>query len=255
MSIPNQYKLKNLLQHWPNGTVSTASYIESLGISKQLRHRYRKSQWIDQLSKGVFKKFDDKISWQGGIYAIQAQARLNIYVGALTAIELQGRAHYIRMGMDKLYLFAANNTTLPHWFKIYDWEADIKFHSSNFLPNELGLSDYEVKDFKIKISSLERAILECLYLAPNKINLVETYQIMEGLTTLRPDLLQELLEGCTSVKVIRLFLYMAEKANHSWFKYLNKEKFDVGKGDRCIIKHGVYVAKYKITVPKELLEL
>jgi hypothetical protein len=180
---------------------------------------------------------------------------LNIYPGALSAISLQGSAHYIRLGRENLYIFTPTNIVLPKWFKNHQWKENVICHSSNFLPEKLGMNEYKVRDFEIKISSLERAILECLYLAPKKLDLIECYQIIEGLTTLSPTILQELLEGCTSIKVKRLFLYMAEKANHAWFKYLNKEKLDLGKGDRNVVKGGIYIAKYKITVPRGLSEL
>jgi len=49
-------------------------------------------------------------------------------------------------------------------------------------------------------------------------------------------------------------MYLAEKAGHEWFKYLDLNKIDLGKGKRSIVKQGVYVPKYKITVPKELEE-
>jgi hypothetical protein len=39
---------------------------------------------------------------------------------------------------------------------------------------------------------------------------------MEGLNTLRPDLVQELLEKCSSVKVKRLFMHLAEQFQHPW---------------------------------------
>ncbi len=38
---------------------------------------------------------------------------------------------------------------------------------------------------------------------------------MEGLTTLRPRLIQSLLEQCRSVKVKRLFTVLAEACNHA----------------------------------------
>ena len=61
------------------------------------------------------------------------------------------------------------------------------------------------------------------------------------------------LESCTSIKVKRLFLFLAEKANHSWVKHINLEKIDLGSGKRSIVKNGAYNSKYKITVPKELV--
>ena len=255
MSLQNQSKLKYLLQKLPDGAVATSVWLEHIGISKQLRLRYQKSGWLESIAQSAFKKFGDSISWQGGILAIQTQLKLGIYPAALTAIILHGNAHYIRMGKETLYLFAPPRTLLPQWFKTYQWEADIHYHRTAFLPDSLGLSEHETKNCTLKISSLERAILECLYLAPNEIDLVECYQIFEGLTMLRPQLLQQLLEQCTSIKVVRLFLYMAEKANHAWLKHLDRTKFDIGKGERSIVKNGVYIASYKITIPKELADL
>ena len=76
--------------------------------------------------------------------------------------------------------------------------------------------------------------------------------MMEGLNNLRPNLVQQLLEACQSVKVKRLFLYMAEKSGHDWVKYLNLEKINMGSGKRSIVKNGVYVSKYQIIISKEL---
>jgi hypothetical protein len=103
------------------------------------------------------------------------------------------------------------------------------------------------------VSSPARAIIECLYLAPEKFDIVECYEIMENLNDLRPAIVQELLEACTSIKVKRLFLFMAEKLNHSWYKHLKLSKFDLGKGKRSLVKDGVYISKYQITVPKKLI--
>ena len=104
------------------------------------------------------------------------------------------------------------------------------------------------------VSSPARAMLECLYLAPEKQELLECFELMEGLNNLRPKVVQELLEQCTSVKVKRLFLYLADKAGHEWLQYLDLQKIDLGSGKRSLVKNGVYVAKYQITVPKELAE-
>lgn len=94
--------------------------------------------------------------------------------------------------------------------------------------------------------------MECLYLAPQIQDLVECFDLMEGLNNLPPAQVQNLLENCQSVKVKRLFLYMAEKAKHSWFNHIDTSKIDLGKGKRSIVKQGAFVEKYGITVPKEL---
>ena len=75
---------------------------------------------------------------------------------------------------------------------------------------------------------------------------------MESLTTLRPKLLQTLLERCTSQKVKRLFLYMAEKAGHYWFEELDLEKINIGTSKIQLVPDGIYSSKYMITIPKAL---
>ena len=35
------------------------------------------------------------------------------------------------------------------------------------------------------------------------------------------------------------------------FEYLDLKKLDLGSGKRSLVKNGVYIDKYKITVPKE----
>ena len=77
----------------------------------------------------------------------------------------------------------------------------------------------------------------------------EADYIMEGLTSLRPSVLQELLESCKSIKTKRLFLYMADHHNHPWFKRLDLSSIPLGKGKREIIKGGKLDKKYQIVVP------
>ena len=110
---------------------------------------------------------------------------------------------------------------------------------TKFLPANSALFDYSRDGMKLQISSPERAILECLYQTPDRFDLVECYQILEGLANLHPKILQELLENCNSVKVKRLFLYMASKANHQWLDYVEQSRIELGTGDRVIVKGGV----------------
>jgi hypothetical protein len=117
------------------------------------------------------------------------------------------------------------------------------------------LSDYSLDGLKIQISSPERAILECLYLPPNRFDLIECYQILEGLVNLRPKIIQALLEECSSIKVKRLFLFLASKANHQWLDFVDQSRIELGTGDRVIVNGGVYISNYKISVPKELTTL
>jgi len=107
---------------------------------------------------------------------------------------------------------------------------------------------------RLLISGPERAFMECLHLFPEQFSLLDSYYVMEMMTTLRPTFVQRLLEKCTSIKVKRLFLYMAEKAGHSWFLALDLSKVDLGKGIRNISATGRFDNKYQIIIPAELAE-
>jgi hypothetical protein len=109
-------------------------------------------------------------------------------------------------------------------------------------------------DYKILISAPEQAFLECLLLAPNQYAYIDLFYIMEQLTTLRSEVVQQLLENTNSIKIKRLFLYMAQKAGHEWFDRLDRSKIKLGTGKQKLANNGVYLPEYLITIPKELSE-
>ena len=131
----------------------------------------------------------------------------------------------------------------------------IKYMTTSFLGDELlGVETMSVNQHVLLVSSPERAFLECLNLPEASSSLLDIYYIMESLTTLRPKLVQTLLEVCTSQKVKRLFLYMAEKAGHSWSKALKLENVNIGTSRFMITPTGKYINKYNMTISKELAE-
>lgn len=111
-----------------------------------------------------------------------------------------------------------------------------------------------VEGDSLLVSSPERAFLECLHLPEASSSLLDLYYIMESLTTLRPKLVQALLEACSSQKVKRLFVYMAEKARHPWFKALKLDNVQLGTARLMAVPTGKYIAKYNMTIPKGLAE-
>lgn len=194
----------------------------------------------------------DPVDYLGGVYALQTQLGLTVHPAGKTALSMQGKSHYLELSAKKAQLFGGVDDALPLWFKKHDWGLSLDCKLSSFLPPELGLVEYAHKSFKVKISSPARAVMECLYLAPKAQPILEVFELMEGLNNLRPAVVQALLEGCNSVKVKRLFLYLADKAGHDWMAYLKLDKVDLGSGKRAIVSDGVYVSKYQITVPREL---
>lgn len=255
MATQNKTNLRTLYKVLKPGHVLTTPQLESFGISKDLKKYYLESGWLEPLERGVYKKPDDNVEWYGALNAIQKQTNTRVHVGGLSALSLYGLSHYFRFNKETLFLFSPQRTKLPKWFTDYNWNVDIFHKQTSFLPDDLGLKELEIKQIPVLVSTPERAIMECLYLAPQLVDLVECYHLFEGLVNLKPKLLSELLSNCSSVKVKRLFLYMAEKTNHQWFNFIRKDNIDLGKGKRMITEKSVYNAKYLISIPKELAEL
>ena len=253
MSTENSSKINRLLQSQPPGVVFTSSWMVKNGYSLELQQRYKKSNWFESIGVGAMIRTGDKVTLEGALFSLRRQLELHVHIGAKSALEIQGKAHYLSIHQQKTALFAPVRESLPKWFVDYgDWKDKFTLIQTDFLPKDIGLVELNYRGHMVTISSPARAILECLYLAPKEQSLVECYEIVEGLNNLHPKRVQELIEKCNSVKIRRLFMYMADKANHSWFKYLQKDRIDLGKGKRSIVDTGVYNAKYQIMVPKEL---
>ncbi|MBS1505912.1 MAG: type IV toxin-antitoxin system AbiEi family antitoxin [Bacteroidetes bacterium] len=251
MDTNNGSKLKNMLALHRPGAVMLSGWLEANGISRDLQKVYKKNGWLQAIGAGAVKRPDDKLTWHGGLFALQQQAHIPVHAGALTALTLQGLSHFFRT-QESVFLFAQRQTKLPLWFKNYDWGTTLHLVRTSVLPIGIGLTEYKEKNFAITIAAPERAILECLYLAPKELDLVECYHLLESLTNLRPEVVQELLQKCTSVKIKRVFLYMASKAQHQWLSFVDRSKIDLGSGNRSLVKGGSYNAEYKISLPKEL---
>jgi len=98
----------------------------------------------------------------------------------------------------------------------------------------------------------EKAVLELLSTVPFFVSCEHADQLMQGLHNLSPRKLNALLKVCQSVKAKRLFLWLAERSNHPWHKYLTSDEYDLGVGKRQIVAGGRLEPTWKITIPREM---
>jgi predicted transcriptional regulator of viral defense system len=255
MSTNKQTKINLLLQSQPYGVVFLSSWLQANGYSRELQNRYIQSGWFRRIGRGALIRTGQKITWTGALYSLQSQAQLKIHIGGRSALNLLGMAQYLEVNAQTVELFGQRGSQLPAWFTGYDWAMKFILHKTTLLPFEMGLREYNIDSYSIRISGPARALLECLFLAPRLFSLTEAYQIMEGMTALHPKEVQSVLEKCNSVKAVRLFLYMANKARHTWAKRLDLSKIDLGSGKRSIVKDGIYISEFQITIPAELAAL
>ncbi len=246
-------KINQLLKVWPKATVVTKPYLDELGFYRQLTAKYLRYEWMERLGTGAYIRSGDTVEWQGALFALQTQLGMTVHAGGVTSLELQGRSHFIPLGEKKrVILISDRPEQLPAWFRNHQWKINPEHHCLSLFENipKKSSTRFDCGGFEITMSSTERAIMEQIHLAGSNDEIEHVLQLMEGLTTLRPKIAQELLENCRSVKVKRFFLWSAEAAGHAWFKRLDLSCIDLGKGKRQIYKGGRFNQKYGITVPE-----
>lgn len=248
-------KIQQMLKLVPYDSVLFGSWLSDHGMDARSQYAYMKSGWLTRITKGVYKMQGVSPTLMATLSSYNTQIGKHCILGAFTALQLRGYAHYLPMGKPKAYLFTDRKNKLPGWIVNGDWDMSVKYMTTSFLGDGLlGVEPLTIGQYELFVSSPERAILECLHLPDAASSLLDTYYIMEGLTTLRPKLVQTLLESCTSLKVKRLFLYMAEKAHHPWYNALNYDHLSLGTSRLMVTPIGKYISKYNMTIPKELVE-
>lgn len=255
---PNQKnsKLNKLLSEWKDGVVYTSPWLSENGYTPDMLFGYKESHWVKSIGRGAFVKAQDAPLWEGAVHALQSQLNYHIHVGGETALELQGVRHNVSPRLNECHLYSPSKRKLPAWFTSYDWGVEIKLHISTlFGENDHGIKSMELKSsVPVLVAEPERAILELLSHVNSKPGFLKGWHLIEGMMTLRPDLVQRLLLNCKSVKVKRLFMFMAETHELPWYEKLKVDEIDLGSGKRTIVKNGKLDNKFKITVPEELTE-
>ncbi len=249
-------KLQTAIQAWPKGTIATANWLASLGISRQLCQKYLSSGWIKSIGYGAFVKSEDTPGWLGGVHALQQE--LPIHVGGITSLELLGRAHFIPLGEGgQLYLYnhgGQSEIHIPKWYQQFFTNKVIQKYNLRLFKTEVGLQTYATDNFSVQISGIERALFEILVGVPKKIRFEYAAQLFEGQNTLRPELVQALLEECRIERVKRLFLYLAREQQLACFEHLNLKKVKLSANKITIGDGSLYVPDLRLYVPQYVFD-
>ena len=246
----------------PEGLITTHKWLMDNNLSRHAIDNLVKSNQLESISKGVYVRNTNKITWQSVVFSLQSVLKTDLVIGGLTSLEMQGLSHYLSLSENKIvHLFG--NDVLPVWVTNLDLNVKFVRHTTNNLfpknPEEKKQlhpftfeRDWDNENRKLILSSPERAFLEILSDVPQKTTFEHADQLMQGLITLSPRNLQKVLESCQNVKVKRLFFWFADRQNYTWWEKIKKENITLGSGNRMIVKGGKLDTKYKITVPEWL---
>lgn len=245
--------INQLLKQWPRGAVATSAWLQECGVSRQLARRYVGSGWLEALGRGAFVRSGERVNWLGGVFAMQVQLGLGVHVAAETALSLKGLGHHLPLGENaRVHLFGDRQERLPAWFVRHDWGVRVVHGCPRLFEASVstGFTEVQHGELAIRVAAPERAMLEVCGLATTNAAVEHVVELMGGLGTLRPKVVQGLLEGCRSVKAKRLFLWAAEASGHAWLEGVAMDRVALGEGKRCLYRGGRLDAKYRITVPR-----
>ncbi|MHB1098536.1 MAG: type IV toxin-antitoxin system AbiEi family antitoxin domain-containing protein [Burkholderiales bacterium] len=274
----NANRRQRLFHLLPDGLPVTKAWLhkQSPDLDRHAVDNLLKSGQFLSLAPGVYVRPGSRLTWQGVVASLQTIFRTDLTVGGLTALQLQGYAHYLPLAQTQRVVRLYGRDALPRWLDAA--LPGVTFERHTRLPgvgatglksNEYdtysgALADVDIPDqnengWPLTLSSPELAYLEVLMDVPDTVSFEHADQLLQGMTTLSPRRLEQILRKCTSVKVRRLFYWFAERHAHPWFKKLPAPKtlddLGLGSGNRMLAKGGRLDPKYRITVPEEMWTL
>lgn len=210
-----QNSIKTLYASVPRGAPFDSVTLKRLRVSSSLASLYVSSGWLVRLGRGVFMFPNDELKLEPCVNFLSRRLP-GLHVGGKTALAWRGVRHNIGP-KERLYLWGDAPATLPGWFtdrfparyvarRLFDPQ----------LPAGFGLQPLPETPDGPAVSVPERALLELLSEVGVGQGVEEARNIMEGLRSLRLEVLSPLLKHCPRVKVVRLCVQWAEELNLRW---------------------------------------
>ncbi len=267
--------LNRMLYELPEGYVVDAAWLTNLGLGASSIRDYVARGWLERVGSRLYRRPERNgsktVRWELAALSLQNLLEVPVHVGGMSALELAGYWHYAPMGRRRIWLYT-DAPAVRSYLRRLELDADIDLRSRKLFGDgdpDLGLemraldlvntalgpadrlADAQTPHPRyLKVSGLERAILETLEDIPRTVSFQHGAELFEGLTTLRPTLTEALLLACRSVKAKRLFLYFAGQHRHAWTRRLRAADIDLGSGKRQIVADGELDSEFQITVPK-----
>lgn len=267
--------LNRIIQELPEQYVVDAAWLSRQGLGASSIRDYVARGWLERVGSRLYRRpgagNDAKVHWAIAALSLQALLKAPVHVGGMSALELAGYWQYAPLGRRRIWLYT-DSLAVRSYLRRLDLDADIDIRSRKLFGDadpDLGLESRPLdlvtttlgqpgtagnasipRRQHLCVSSLERAILETLDEVPRTVSFEHGAELFDGLTTLRPKLVEALLLACRSVKAKRLFLYFAKQNSHAWARRLRAADIDIGAGKRQIVPGGELDPDFLITVPR-----
>ncbi len=250
---PDGPRLEEIL---PDGQIINRKWLLQKGFARSSVDYFVRSGKLTRIGHGVYRRPGPPLKWEHLLYSLQ-ELGFALHIGSRTALDLQGYAHYLSLGNTKNVITLHGYDKLPTWINSVD--SDIRFTAylqkgfSQLPENSLSTMTFGHWDWELRLSTAELALFELLSWIKDESDFSMADKYFESTTALRPRLINELLQTCTHIQTKRLFLWFSDRHDHQWNQSIERDKIDLGKGKRVVIKGGTLDKKYNITVPKGMI--
>lgn len=254
MGIRKDEKLNQLQQLIPEGVAIPSTWLTPNGYTPQLVRKYVQSGWLNALGSRAYARPGEAVTWEGVMLGLQRLGKLQLHVGGVTSLNRQGLAHYLSLSGDAVVHIWGQDRP-PAWVEQVSLNVQWSFHRRRLFtqdPEEAWVMlPTKVRDWLLRGSAPERAILEVLSeVGETPSSFSFAAELFEGLTTLRPAVVNTLLQSCVHNKAKRLFLFLANHYGYPWTKRVDMDAVDLGRGKRMVTRGGKLDKRYQITVPE-----
>ena len=199
----------------PRGVPLSSEGLTASGISVALAAYYVKAGWLVRLERGVFMFPGDELRRDASLTFL-AKRIPGLHVGGKTALGWWGVRHNLPV-REQLCLWGNEPARLPEWFLS---RFPSRYESRNLfgakLPRQYALRPLPETTDGPPVAEPERALLEMLSDVGISQGIEEARQIMEGVRSVREDVMAMLLKHCQRIKVIRLCSQWSEELQLPW---------------------------------------
>jgi hypothetical protein len=199
----------------PRGSPLDHHDLAALGVSSALAHHYEDSGWLSRLGRGVFM-FPNNTLREQDCLKFLARRLPGLHVGGKTALAWRGVRHNLP-AHEPLWLWGDAKARIPAWFR---QRFSARYTARNpfapTLPTNFGLHSLPETPGGVPVSAPERAVIELLSEVGIHQGIEEARNILDGVRSLRPEILKNLLAHCRRVKVMRLCVLWAEELGLPW---------------------------------------
>lgn len=199
----------------PRGAPVGSDQLAALGVSSALAHHYLKSGWLIRLGRGVFQFPKDELRRSDCLEYLSRHLK-GLHVGGKTALAWRGFGHNVP-AREPLRLWGRRPARLPRWFtERFPARYTTRSPFAPTLPEGSGMEPLPEDPDGIAVSVPERALLEMLGDVGVHQGVEEARNILEGVRSLRPDVLALFLQHCQSVKAARLCVQWSDALQLPW---------------------------------------